>query len=204
MRADPDGIRVDAIRLDSGDLLTVARQSRDLLDAAGLRHVDIFASSDLDEHEIAGLVRAGAPIGGFGVGTAMGVSQDAPALDIVYKLTEYAGVGRTKLSLDKPVLPGRTQLFRYEEHGKAVADVIGRAGETLPARELLQPVMSGGQIRSALETDLHRIRQHAAEETERLPAHAWRLEAGESPYPVRVSDALEAYHVQVRERIASR
>jgi nicotinate phosphoribosyltransferase len=78
-----------------------------MLDAAGLKDVGVFTSSGLDEWEIAKLLDAGAPIDGFGVGTGMGVSDDAPALDIAYKLSEYGGEGRTKLSRHKHILPGR-------------------------------------------------------------------------------------------------
>src|SRR5262249_53461742 len=94
----PDDINVSAVRLDSGDLGALARETRRMLDAAGLRRIGIFASGGLAEHEIAALVDAGAPIDGFGVGTGMSVSDDAPALDIAYKLSEYSGEGRTKLS----------------------------------------------------------------------------------------------------------
>jgi nicotinate phosphoribosyltransferase len=105
-------IRISAVRLDSGDLGSLARETRRLLDAAGLHDIGIFASSGLDEYEIAALLDAGAPIDGFGVGTGMTVSGDAPALDIAYKLSEYGGQGRTKLSRNKPILPGRKQVFR--------------------------------------------------------------------------------------------
>jgi nicotinate phosphoribosyltransferase len=105
---------VRGIRLDSGDLAELARQSRRILDDAGLDRVAIFASSSLDEDAIASFVAAGAPIDGFGVGTRMGVSADAPSLDIVYKLAEYGGRGRLKLSTGKRLLPGPKQVFRVE------------------------------------------------------------------------------------------
>ena len=79
----------------------------------------IFASGSLNEDEIARLLSAGAPINGFGVGSDMGVSRDAPALDIAYKLVEDAGRGRMKLSSGKAVLPGRKQIFRVEHDGLA-------------------------------------------------------------------------------------
>ncbi len=85
--------QVAGIRLDSGDLAALSRQARQMLDEAGLQQVQIFASGGLDEYKIEKLLAAGAPIDGFGVGTAMGVSKDVPSLDIAYKLTEYAGHG---------------------------------------------------------------------------------------------------------------
>src|SRR5262249_26560511 len=80
-----DAFHVRAIRLDSGELGQLARQSRQMLDAAGLNRVEIFASSELDEFEIAALLNDGAPIDGFGVGTKLAVSDDAPHLDMAYK-----------------------------------------------------------------------------------------------------------------------
>ena len=105
----------------------------------------IFASGGLNEDEIAQLLAAGAPIDGFGVGTDMGVSRDAPSLDIAYKLVEYAGRGRLKLSTGKALLPGRKQVFRVERDGVADHDVIGRRDEPLPGRPLLRQVMAGGR-----------------------------------------------------------
>ena len=110
--------QVQAIRLDSGDLAGLARQSREMLDAAGLERVRIFASGGLDEYAIAELVGHNAPVDAFGVGTSMGVSSDVPDLDIAYKLAQYAGEGRIKLSSGKPILPGAKQVFRQREGGR--------------------------------------------------------------------------------------
>src|SRR3990170_9130694 len=89
------------IRLDSGDLGQLARQSRRVLDEAGMEHVRIFASGGLDEMDVDRLARAGAPIDAFGVGTRVGVSADAPFVDSVYKLVEYDGRPGLKLSAGK-------------------------------------------------------------------------------------------------------
>ena len=109
--------RVSAVRLDSGDLLDLSIRTRRMLDEAGLRSVGVFASSSVDEHVIADLIAAGAPIDGFGIGTEMGMAPAAPMLDIAYKLVEYAGRGRIKLSTGKSLLPGRKQVFRVEHEG---------------------------------------------------------------------------------------
>ena len=98
-------------RLDSGDLGELARRSRAILDAAGLTGVAIFASGGLDEYEIGRLLNEGAPIDSFGVGTKMGVSAEAPYLDTVYKLVDYGGEGRMKLSTGKQSLPYRSRCF---------------------------------------------------------------------------------------------
>ncbi|WP_237213298.1 nicotinate phosphoribosyltransferase, partial [Falsiroseomonas oryziterrae] len=140
-----DAFRIRGVRLDSGDLLALAREARAILDAAGLRQVQIFASGGLDEGRISALLEAGAPIDAFGVGTEMSVSGDAPALDLAYKLTSYAGIGRTKLSSGKRILPGRKQVFRRIEDGLAADDAIARGEERLAGRPLLQPVMRDGR-----------------------------------------------------------
>jgi len=117
--------RIRAVRIDSGDLGELARTVREILDDAGLTSVEIFVSGGLDEHEIERLVEGSFPVDGFGVGTSMGVSEDAPALDAAYKLTAYAGRGRLKLSSGKAILPCRKQIFR--SHGsddRATGDVI--------------------------------------------------------------------------------
>ncbi|HET6342167.1 MAG TPA: nicotinate phosphoribosyltransferase [Gemmatimonadota bacterium] len=188
-----ESFTVHAIRLDSGDLIELAFEARGMLDGAGLQGVEIFASGGLDEHEVDRIVRAGAPITGFGVGTGMGVSADAPSFDIAYKLTSYAGRGRLKLSPGKPILPGRKQVFRVEEGGQAVGDVIGRAEETLRGRPLLVPVMREGERLPAGRADLDRARARAREEIERLPARVRALETADPPYPVELSHGLESY-----------
>ncbi len=188
---------VGAVRLDSGDLLQLAMETRRLLDAGGLKAVQIFASGGLDEDQIAGLLEAGAPIDAFGVGTAMGVSDDVPALDIAYKLAEYAGRGRLKLSAGKPVLPGRKQVFRLEEGGRAVRDVIARSEEMQPGRPLLRPVMiAGRRLPEAVEC-LDALRARAQAEIAALPARVRTLASAEPPYPVEVSAELAGYQEAV-------
>lgn len=191
-----------AIRLDSGDLGALARDARALLDDAGLERVRIFASGGLDEHSVAGLVAQGAPIDAFGVGTAMGVSADAPSLDIVYKLSEYRGRPTSKLAANKPVLPGPKQVFRVERNGTAAHDVIGTADETGPGAGLLEPAMHAGKpLRQADHESLARARENARASIAALPAHVRALSPAEPPYEVRVSEALETMHRQVIERM---
>jgi len=204
VKSAPEEITVSAVRLDSGDLGPLARETRRLLDAAGLQHIGIFASSGLDEHVIVDLLDSGAPINGFGVGTGMSVSEDAPALDMAYKLSQYGGSGRTKLSRHKPILPGRKQVFRQEDGGTAVRDVIGRAEERLEGRPLLQLMMRGGAPVPEASASLESLRRRAAEELARLPAHVTAIAPATPRYPVVVSDALEQHHARVREAVLTR
>ena len=126
-----DRFQVRAVRLDSGDLGRLAVDTRKMLDEAGLQSVKIFASSGLDEYKIQKLVHSGAPIDAFGVGTKLAVIADAPDLDMAYKLVEYGGKGRLKLSAKKLLYPGRKQVFRQIENGQMVRDVIGRFDEPI-------------------------------------------------------------------------
>src|SRR6266545_4142246 len=92
------GISIGGVRLDSGDLITLSKAVRRILDEGGLRDVTIFASGGLDETVIANIIRSGAPIDGFGIGSSLTTSYDAPGLDCAYKLEEYAGL----LPMPKP------------------------------------------------------------------------------------------------------
>jgi nicotinate phosphoribosyltransferase len=182
--------RVKAVRLDSGDLFQLAIESRRILNDAGLASVEIFASGGLDEDAIALLLERGAPIDAFGVGTDMGVSRDAPSLDIVYKLVEYAGRGRLKRSPGKHLLPGRKQIFRIERDGIASHDVLGRRDEEPWGRPLLQQVMKGGRRCGPAPETLDEARARARQELARLPANVRRLGPADPPYRVDVSTAL--------------
>ena len=183
---------VRAVRLDSGDLLELSRGARAILDRAGLEHVGIFVSGGLAEDAIARLVREGAPISGFGVGTAMGVSEDAPSLDIAYKLVSYAGRGSIKLSPGKALLPGQKQVFRRELDGRAEGDLIACHDEVHSGRRLLSRVMAAGR-RVTPAPSLLSIRAFARSERDRLPERLLGLEPAVPPYPVEVTPKLTAW-----------
>jgi nicotinate phosphoribosyltransferase len=150
--------------------------------------VGIFASGGLDEDQIARLVAADIPINGFGVGTDIGVSRDAPGLDIAYKLVEYAGRSRLKLSIFKALLPGRKQVFRVERDGVADHDVLGMRDEEPCGRPLLQRVMAGGRRLAAGRVTLEESRVHADRELARLPPRVRALDP--AAYAVETSAAL--------------
>ncbi|MGD9539621.1 nicotinate phosphoribosyltransferase [Methylocystis sp.] len=192
---------IRAVRLDSGDLDMLSREARRILDEAGLSDVQIVASGGLDETRIDALTSRGAPIDIFGVGTDMAVSSDAPALDIAYKLTEYAGEGRMKLSAGKRSLPGRKQVFREYRDGVAVRDVIARHGETLPGVLLLEPFMRSGRRIATQSSDLQHIRDYAKAQLAALPPHLRMLRPQEPRYEVAISDALALYEREIRERL---
>ena len=191
--------RVSAIRLDSGDLGALSRGARDLLDQAGLHHVTIFASSSLDEYEIQRLIASGAPIDAFGVGTKLAVADDAPFLDMAYKLVEYAGRGRLKLSSKKVLYPGRKQVFRQIAGGRMTGDVVGRCDEDLPGERLLQAVMLQGQPVGAAR--LEESRQRFQTELGLLPDRLRALDAAADPYPVSFSQSLQRDLERLRAKL---
>lgn len=186
-----EGIVVRAVRLDSGDLGDHARKVRRILDDGGFPDIRIFASGGLDEHLIRSLLADGAPIDGFGVGTSLVTSEDAPALDCAYKLQEYAGVPRRKRSEGKATWPGRKQVYRrYDTAGRMAADAITVEGDVLPGEPLLEPVMVAGRRLATLPV-LGRIRNRALEQMTRLPDALRALEPAE-PFPVTISVRLQA------------
>ncbi|MFE2064359.1 nicotinate phosphoribosyltransferase [Streptomyces sp. NPDC059467] len=186
-----------AIRLDSGDLGALARRARAVLDSAGLPEVRIVASGGLDEYGVARLVRAGAPIDVYAVGTRVGVAADAPYLDCAYKLVEYDGRPAMKLSSAKVTAPGRKQVHRRGGH----PDLIALAVEEPPAlaRPLLSTVMRGGR-RTGPPDRWQDARERLRTDIAALPASALRIEDPEPVRPVR-SRALEELTERVRAQI---
>lgn len=183
-----------AVRLDSGDLAELTRASRRALDEAGLHHVGIFVSGDLDEYRLESLLDAGAPIDAAGIGTKLGVSADAPTLNTVYKLVEYGGRPTVKLSAGKATLPGAKQVFRWP----GMRDVLSLATEPIPegTAALLEPVMREGRRLRPSITEAEAVaeaRDRFEADLAELPAHCRRLRAPEPPAPV-ISDVLTALH----------
>jgi nicotinate phosphoribosyltransferase len=189
---------VSAVRIDSGDLLELSRSARALLDRSGLNRVRIVASGGLDEQKVAALVTAKAPIDAFGVGTALAVSEDAPSLDFAYKLVEYDGRPRIKLSADKVSLPGRKQVFRSSD-----GDVVGCFREALGGQRLVVPVMRDGR-RLLPDPPLFEVRRSAAQQLSRLPERVRALADAEPRYRVEVSARLCALRDELRLSSASR
>jgi nicotinate phosphoribosyltransferase len=200
-RLKATGIKINAVRLDSGDLLALSKSVRHILDEGGLRDVAIFASGGLDENELARLVQAGAPIDGFGVGTSLTTSSDAPVLDCIYKLQEYAGVARRKRSTGKATWPGRKQVWRhFGADGRMAGDTLSIEGDTQPGEPLIEAVMRAGRRLDPPRT-LAEIRTRAARDLKRLPDPLRGLD-GATPYPVKLGDALTRLSAEVDRRVA--
>ncbi len=125
--------KLTGVRLDSGDLAYLAKESRKMLDAAGLDYVKIVVSNQLDEYVIKSLKEQKAPIDIYGVGTNLVTGHPNAALGGVYKLSEYNGEPRMKLSenIEKISIPHQKQVYRMiSENGMFYgADAISMADE---------------------------------------------------------------------------
>jgi nicotinate phosphoribosyltransferase len=184
------GVQIRGVRLDSGDLAEHARKVRRILDDGGLGDVSIFASGGLDEAILQRHVAEDVPIDGYGIGTSLTTSQDAPALDCAYKIQEYDGKPKRKRSEGKATWPGRKQVFRRcAEDGGMAGDLLALESEQTAGEALIRPVMSRGR-RLELPS-LEDARRLARAQLDRLPAHLKCLET-EPAYPVEVSAALQA------------
>jgi nicotinate phosphoribosyltransferase len=184
-----NGQALTGVRLDSGDMVALSRKVRRILDEAGLPEVKIFASSGFDEYELARLIAEGARIDAFGVGTRMGVSADAPYLDMVYKMVRMGERNVRKTSEGKVTLAGEKQVFREIADGRFKGDVIGLREESrADAVPLLSTVMEKGRSVGPRPT-LEEIRQRFADHFQRLDDKAKRLTNPEK-YPVALSEGL--------------
>ncbi|HTO47520.1 MAG TPA: nicotinate phosphoribosyltransferase [Burkholderiales bacterium] len=185
-----DAIAVRGVRLDSGDLAALAREVRRVLDDAGLQATTIFASGNLDEYQLRDLVAA--PIDGFGVGTSLVTSSDAPSLDAVYKLQEYAGRPRRKRSTGKATWPGRKQVYRRSgPDGRFAGDTVTVETDPQPGEPLLEHVLAGGRRVRALPS-LAESRDRARAQLARLPRPLSGLDPTPAPYPVEIAPSLHA------------
>jgi nicotinate phosphoribosyltransferase len=183
------GITLRGVRIDSGDLIVLSKSVRRILDEGGLSEVTIFASGGLDEDQLMQIAKAHAPIDGFGIGTSLTTSSDAPALDCAYKLQEYAGLPRRKHSAGKATWPGRKQVWRrYDADGHMAGDTISVESDDQPGETLIRQVMQAGE-RIGPQPTLSEIRAHSARELALLPEALRKLEPG-AIYPVEVGKAL--------------
>lgn len=183
------GIAIKGVRIDSGDIGEHARRVRPILDAGGLAQTILFGSGDLDEYRLRELLAGDAPFDGFGIGTRLDISTDAPSLDMVYKLQEYAGRPRRKRSEGKATWPGRKQVYRrMGEDGIFAGDRLGLERYPQPGEPLLQPVMREGR-RLAAPEPASAIRERVRRQLTALPP-ALRANQTDPPYPVDIAPEL--------------
>ena len=204
------GEALRGVRLDSGDLAYMAKETRRLLDEAGLPEVRIVVSNQLDEWVIRSLDEQEAPIDLFGIGTRLATGQPDAAFDGVYKLAMCGGAPRMKFSesLSKSTLPGRKGVTRFlDENGRFFADAIHLGEEGPPARmrhpfeprkqldlanrdsePLLREVVTGGEPAEPLPS-VTEAAAYARRRLELLPPEHQRLENPHT-YKVGLSPAL--------------
>jgi nicotinate phosphoribosyltransferase len=199
------GQRLGGVRLDSGDIVSLSKEVRQILDGAGLGYVRIFVSGGLDEEAIDEYLAAGAPIDAFGVGTRMDVSADAPYLDMAYKLVEYDGRPVLKTSAGKATWTGQKQTYRLLRSGEAFAgDVLTLRDEAAPpgaVEILLRTVMERGRL-LAPHPALPAIRDYCRAQVAALPEEVRRLR-DPAPYPVTYSQRLVALQRSLEERVGA-
>ena len=190
-RLKADGIAIRGVRIDSGDLTLMARKVRVILDAGGLKDTVILVSGGINEDILQTMMREGAPIDGFGIGVNLDASIDAPSLDCAYKLQEYAGRPKRKLSEGKATWPGRKQIWRaYGTDGTMRGDILSIEADRQDGEALIAQVMRGGKRIGPAPT-LAQMRERATRDLARLPAPLKALEQGHA-YPVTISDALKS------------
>ena len=191
-----DGITIRGVRIDSGDLALMARKVRGILDAGGLNDVIILVSGGINEDVLQTMMATKTPIDGFGIGVNLDASIDAPSLDCAYKLQEYAGRPRRKLSEGKVTWPGRKQVWRrFGGDGRMCGDSLSLENDSQKGDLLVVPVMRAGK-RLAPAPTLSQIREHAARELGRLPEPLRRLEKSDD-YPVRLSEKLKGLAAEI-------
>ena len=186
------GHKLIGVRLDSGDMVNLSQEVRKIFDAAGLSDVKIFASSGFDEFKIAKVISEGAAIDAFGVGTKVGVSADAPFVDVVYKMVRFKGRDVRKLSPGKVTLAGEKQVFRKsDQNGRYLEDIIGQRDEVIDeGKPLLEKVMESGQLlrpHPQLQLLQERFKENFAaldDEYKSIQDH--------NAYPVKLSTLLQA------------
>lgn len=202
-RLAAQGHRLAGVRLDSGDLVTLSRKVRDILDAAGFSDVQVVVSGGLDELAVEQLLSAGAPIDAFGIGTRLNVSADAPYLDMVYKLVSYAGRDVLKLSEGKETWVGSKAVYRRRGgDGRFAADILALRDEPPPdgfEESLLEPVMRAGHLLRP-HPPLSQIREHSAAQVASLPEELKKLRAA-GEYPVRISGGLRGRQERAKEKM---
>jgi nicotinate phosphoribosyltransferase len=198
-----DGIAIRGVRIDSGDLSAMARKVRGILDAGGLKDVIILVSGGINEDVLLNMAAAKAPIDGFGIGVNLDASIDAPSLDCAYKLQDYAGRPRRKLSEGKQTWPGRKQVWRMSDaQGRMRGDVLSLDGEKQDGEALIVPVMRDGK-RIGPAPSLAQIRERAARNLGQLPEPLRRLDS-DAAYPVEISEKLKALAAEMNAKITKR
>ncbi len=201
------GYELQGIRLDSGNIVSLSRLARRMLDKAGFKSAKIFATGNLDEFKIKDLLKRGAKVDSFGVGTNMGTSSDAPSLDAIYKITEVTDeegnfLPTMKLSQAKVSYPGRKQVFRIERRGRFIRDIIGLKNEKIKGKPLLRKVVEKGRV-VYKNPSLEDIRRHLKNNLFKFSDSLKDIDSGYK-YPVAISPQLKKLRAKLALQLAKR
>ena len=188
------GVKLKGIRLDSGNVVELSKVARKLLDEAGFKECKIIVSGGLDEYRIEEIVKAGAPVDAFGVGTKVGTSADSPYIDFVYKLVQVGNRPIMKTSTGKKMYPGKKQVFRQEGR-----DIVALAEEEHPGKPLLEPVIDKGKRVKPLPS-LKEAREYCLENLSKLPPELKEIRKRAS-YRVEISEKLQELYAKLKREL---
>jgi nicotinate phosphoribosyltransferase len=196
------GEKLSGVRLDSGDIAKLSRKVRFVLKRAGLGKATVFASGAFDEYKILQVLSRQGDVDAFGVGTKMGVSADAPYLDMAYKMVKYGGRPVLKLSPGKTTLVGEKQVFRFfTPKGKLKRDVIGLRNDDMRGGEpLLKKVMVRGKIMRR-PVALPLIRKRFLREFAALDEEYKSIQGAARAYPVSLSLRLRRLQTKIKQNV---
>jgi nicotinate phosphoribosyltransferase len=200
--AQETGVDISAVRIDSGDLASLSQEVAEIIDD----DTGLIVSSGMDEYAITEFFEDDGVATGFGPGTALATTKDAPAIDVVYKLTAIEREGEfepsMKLSTGKVTYPNPKQVSREVSDGKYVRDVIGLRDDNLPGQPLLEPVVEGGEMVYDLP-DLDGIRDRTLSELAKLPRSIKEI-TDPAEYAVEISDRLGEVTETTQRRIETK
>ncbi|MFX1571667.1 MAG: nicotinate phosphoribosyltransferase [Promethearchaeota archaeon] len=193
------GNNIRGVRIDSGDLIKHAKEVRKILDNKGCEDVLIVASSDLNEYKIKEIIDKNAPIDAFGVGTELATSRDDPTISGVYKLMEYNGTPRIKISEEKITYPGIKQVYRVYDNNMFKEDILALDNEPAPpnSNALLKPILKNGELIIKLP-NLNEIQQFYLENIKRLPKPLKSLEEAQI-FKLKISEKLRTLTNSLKE-----
>jgi len=190
--------------IDGGDLNSLTRKARRILDKNNLHEVKILIAGNLDEYKIKKMVDAKLPADCYVSATEFSTVFDSPKLEAVYKIAELRDgtkiIPTAKLTPGKLSLPGRKQIFRKFEKGKMVGDIIGLENEKL-GTPLLKTIMRNGKLVAKLP-DLNGIKKYFDQQFKTIPEKLFALDK-KVEYSVKISPKLQNLLEQVRKKHVS-
>ena len=197
------GLEFEGVRIDSGDILSISKEIRKILDDAGCKSVKIMATGDLNEWIIHDMVSKQAPIDYFGVGTELSTSRDDPALNGVYKLVgiriksnnfkgnKYQTIYKTKKSPGKENFPGPKQVHRIIRDNTLVTDILTLDDEEVrDSNPMLKQYIKDGLVIERLPS-IFEIRNWCRNQVSILPEKFRKLDYVPESFPVIISDKLK-------------